>query len=87
MENLYKTENTPNTPNTPNNTPKIYTAEIPSRERYPKVFNIHNIIPEEDWTELRREEDDDREFAELNGMDPIYWCPACKVGVCEIRNH
>ena len=83
MENVDKTANTPNTPNTP----KFYTVEIPGREGYPKVFRSNNIISEDDWTELRREEDDDREFAELNGMDPIYWCPACKVGVCEIRNH
>ena len=71
MENIDKTENTP----------KIYTF---GREGYPKVFNI---VTKEDWEELRREEFDDDRFAEENGMDPIYWCPACKLGVCEIRGH
>ena len=60
------------------NTPKIYTFD---RERLPE------IISKEDWEELRREEFDDDRFAEENGMDPIYWCPACKLGVCEIRGH
>ena len=60
------------------NTPKLYTFD---RERLPE------IISKEDWEELRREEFDDDRFAEENGMDPIYWCPACKLGVCEIRGH
>lgn len=77
MENIDKTENTP----------KIYTVEIPGREGYPKVFRSNNTIPKKDWEELRREEFDDDRFAEENGMDPIYWCPACKLGVCEIRGH
>ena len=74
MENLDKTENTP----------KIYTFGL---EGYPKVFNINNTISKEDWEELRREEFNDNRFAEENGMDSIYWCPACKLGVCEIRGH
>jgi hypothetical protein len=73
MENVDKTEKS-----------KIYTF---GREEYPKVFNINNTISKEDWEELRREEIDDDRFAEENGMDPIYWCPACKMGVCEIRGH
>ena len=76
MENLDKTEKS-----------KIYTVEIPGREGYPKVFRSNNTIPKEDWEELRREEFDDDRFAEENGMDPIYWCNACKLGVCEIRGH
>jgi len=70
-----------------NENSKIYTVQIPGREEYPKVFNINNTISKEDWEELRREEIDDDRFAEENGMDSIYWCPACKLGVCEIRGH
>jgi len=73
MENVDKTEKS-----------NIYTF---GHEEYPKVFNINNTISKEDWEELRREEFDDDRFAEENGMDPIYWCPACKLGICEIRGH
>jgi len=66
---------------------KFYTVEIPCSEGYPKVFNINNVIPKEDWEELRLEQFVDDRFAEENGMDSIYWCPACKLGVCEIRGH
>ena len=73
MENLDKTEK-----------PKTIPIDIPGRERLPE---LHGIISKEEWEELRREEIDDDRFAEENGMDPIYWCPACKLGVCEIRGH
>jgi len=61
--------------------PKTIPIDIPGRERLPE------IISKEEWEELSREEFDDDRFAEENGMDSIYWCPACKLGVCEIRGH
>jgi hypothetical protein len=61
--------------------PKTIPIDIPGRERLPE------IISKEEWEELSREEFDDNHFAEENGMDSIYWCPACKLGVCEIRGH
>ena len=78
MENVDKTEKS-----------KIYTVEIPGREEYPKVFRRldKNDFSKEEWEELCREEFDDNRFAEENGMDSIYWCAACKLGVCEIRGH
>jgi hypothetical protein len=78
MENVDKTEKS-----------KIYTVEIPGREEYPKVFRRldKNDFSKEEWEELCREEFNDNRFAEENGMDSIYWCPACKLGVCEIRGH
>ena len=60
---------------------KTIPIDIPGRERLPE------IISKEDWEELCREEFDDNRFAEENGMDSVYWCPACKLGVCEIRGH
>jgi hypothetical protein len=60
---------------------KTIPIDIPGRERLPE------IISKEDWEELSREEFDDDRFAEENGMDSVYWCPACKLGVCEIRGH
>jgi hypothetical protein len=78
MENIDKTEK-----------PKTIPIDIPGREEYPKVFRRldKNDFSKEEWEELCREEFNDNRFAEENGMDSIYWCPACKLGVCEIRGH
>jgi hypothetical protein len=55
-----------------------------------KITPITQIIIDisrENWEELHQEELDDRDFAEENGMDSIYWCNACKLGICEIITH
>ena len=67
-----------------NENSKIYTFD---REEYPKVFNIKNDFSKEEWEELCSEQFIENPFPEEDKMDPINWCNACKLGVCEIRGH
>ena len=72
-----------------NENSKIYTVQIPGREEYPKVFRRldKNDFSKEEWEELCSEQFIENPFPEEDKMDPINWCPACKLGVCEIRGH
>ena len=70
-----------------NENSKIYTVQIPGREEYPKVFNIKNDFSKEEWEELCSEQFIENPYPDEDKMDPINWCPACKLGVCEIRGH
>jgi hypothetical protein len=65
---------------------KIYTFD---REGYPKVFRRldKNDFSKEEWEELCSEQFIENPFPEEDKMDPINWCNACKLGVCEIRGH
>jgi len=75
MENLDKTEKS-----------NIYTF---GREEYPKVFRRldKNDFSKEEWEKLCSEQFIENPFPEEDKIDSIYCCPACKLGVCEIRGH
>ena len=38
---------------------------------------------EQEFYDLKREEEAEREYAAEHDMDPIYWCEACRIGICE----
>lgn len=38
-----------------------------------------------EWQEMRREEQNERDFACENGMEPEYWCQKCNVGMCDLH--
>ena len=37
---------------------------------------------EREFNEMKREEENERDFARENGMEPEYWCQDCQVGDC-----
>ena len=39
-------------------------------------------MTEEDFYEIQNEEQNEELYAMENNMDPIYWCKACKIGIC-----
>ena len=38
---------------------------------------------EQEFYDMKREEEAEREYAAEHNMDPIYWCEACRIGICE----
>lgn len=49
-----------------------------------KYFNLwRDIIARRKWNDIWDEERAEIEYAEQNGMGPIYWCMNCRYGVCE----
>ena len=40
---------------------------------------------ENEHREMRREEQNERDFACENGMEPEYWCQKCNVGICDLH--
>ena len=49
------------------------------------VFTKMNIERKQ-FDSIKEEERMEREFASENDMDSIYWCEACRIGICE-REH
>ena len=44
--------------------------------------NNEYYLSEEDFYEIQNEEQNEELYAMENNMDPIYWCKACKIGIC-----
>jgi hypothetical protein len=42
---------------------------------------------EREFYENKKEEEAEKDFACQNGMDSVYWCDACHVGICEDPQH
>ena len=42
---------------------------------------------EREFNEMKREEENERDFAHENGMEPEYWCEDCQVGDCHEHGH
>ena len=38
---------------------------------------------EQEFYDMKREEEAEREYAAEHDMDHIYWCDACMIGICE----
>ena len=43
-------------------------------------------IERKQFESIKEEEYNERKYAAENNMDSVYWCEACRIGVCE-REH
>ena len=45
-----------------------------------------NNIERKHFESIKEQEYNERKYAAENNMDSVYWCEACRIGVCE-REH